>query len=184
MQGACHAVLAARGFAQYEVSAFARERRRCRHNLNYWRYGDYLGAGAGAHGKLTRLATDAERAGGSARLVIERSVHLREPRRYFASAATGPEWRRVPAADLPFEFAMNQLRLNEPFDVSAFCQRTGLHSEQIELRLVDLEARGLMARPDPLVGGVWQVTARGRQLLNEVVQCFLPATNSEAGTGI
>src|SRR5690242_21157386 len=70
MQGACHAVLAGRGYAQYEVSAFAQSGRQCRHNLNYWRFGDYLGLGAGAHGKLTHLASSAEREAGQAPLVI------------------------------------------------------------------------------------------------------------------
>ncbi|HXC60573.1 MAG TPA: radical SAM family heme chaperone HemW [Steroidobacteraceae bacterium] len=173
MQAACHALLAARDFAQYEVSAFALPGRQCRHNLNYWRFGDYLGLGAGAHGKLTRLAGEAERAAGSPALVIERSVHLREPRRYFASAANGPEWRRVPAADLPFEFAMNQLRVNEAFDEATFSERTGLRPGHIAAPLADLQTRGLLERGDPLVGGVWHVTGRGRQLLNEVVQRFL-----------
>jgi len=176
MQAACHAVLAARGFAQYEVSAFARSGRQCRHNLNYWRFGDYLGIGAGAHGKLTRHA------GG--RLTIERSTHLREPRRYFASAAGGPEWRTIPAADLPFEFAMNQLRLNEPFDVATFSARTGLPAQRIAAPLAALEGRGLLARSPALVGNVWQVTARGRELLNDVVQSFLPTTNFDAAAGI
>jgi len=181
MQGACHAVLAGRGFAQYEVSAFARPGGQCRHNLNYWRFGDYLGLGAGAHGKLTRPASEA---GGGVGMIIERSVHLREPRRYFASAAGGPQWRAVPAAELPFEYAMNQLRLNEAFEESAFSARTGLPGQRIERVLTGLEARGLLARQAPAVGGVWQATERGRQLLNEVVQCFLPEANSEAVTGI
>jgi oxygen-independent coproporphyrinogen-3 oxidase len=195
MQGACHAVLAARGFAQYEVSAFAREGRQCRHNLNYWRFGDYLGIGAGAHGKLTRHAGKGEsqstsEEGQSTRehqaglLLIERSTHLREPRRYFASAAGGPEWRTIPATDLPFEFAMNQLRLNEGFDPTTFSARTGLPVRQLAVPLAMLEKRGLLARSAGAVGEVWQVTGRGRELLNDVVQCFLPTTNFDVGTGI
>ena len=195
MQGACHAVFAARGFAQYEISAFAREGHQCRHNLNYWRFGDYLGIGAGAHGKLTRLAVAGEshitkerRATAdpqSGALIIERSTHLREPRRYFASAAGGPEWRTIAAADLPFEFAMNQLRLNEGFDTATFSARTGLPARQLAAPLAMLERRGLLARSSAaVVGDVWQVTRRGRELLNDVVQCFLPATNFDVGTGI
>jgi len=184
MQGACHAVLAGSGFVHYEVSAFARAGSQCRHNLNYWRYGDYLGLGAGAHGKLTRLASQVERASGSAGMVIERSVHLREPRRYFASAAAGPEWREVPTADMPFEYAMNQLRLHEAFEESAFSARTGLPAARIAGALKRLEARGLLAREPAGVGGVWQATERGRQLLNEVVQGFLPGAISAAGAGI
>jgi oxygen-independent coproporphyrinogen-3 oxidase len=184
MQAACHAVLAQRGYEQYEVSAFARTGRQCRHNLNYWRFGDYLGVGAGAHGKLTRFGTTEEGGASDQALVIERSSHLREPRRYFGAAAGGPEWRRVAAADLPFEFAMNQLRLNEGFDAAAFSRCTGLRPERIAVTLAQLEKRGLLARDGAAVGLVWQLTGRGRQLLNDVVQCFLPATNSSAGTRI
>lgn len=158
MQAACHAVLAARGFAQYEVSAFASSGRQCRHNLNYWRFGDYLGIGAGAHGKLTQGP------------VIERSTHLREPRRYLASAAQGPAWKAVPDADLPYEFAMNALRLNEGFEEELFAARTGLPFARLQSPLRKLEAQGLMEQQPPR----WRATPRGRQLLNDLVQRFLP----------
>ena len=111
MQTECHAVLAGHGFVQYETSAFARAGRQCVHNLNYWNFGDYLGLGAGAHGKLTAVL------GGEP--IIERSTHLREPRRYLAGAANGPEWRVVPQVDLPFEFMMNALRLTAGFSRAA-----------------------------------------------------------------
>jgi oxygen-independent coproporphyrinogen-3 oxidase len=184
MQEACHAMLAECGYAQYEVSAFARSAHQCRHNLNYWRFGDYLGLGAGAHGKLTRLASEEERISSGTALIVERSSRLREPRRYFGAAAAGPEWRRIEASDLPFEFAMNQLRLNEGFDATTFSLRTGLSPERIAVPLAFLEDRGLLVRNGAGVGHVWQVTGRGRQLLNDVIQCFLPATNSSAGTRI
>jgi oxygen-independent coproporphyrinogen-3 oxidase len=174
MQGACHAVLAARGFQQYEVSAFARTGRQCRHNLNYWRYGDYLGIGAGAHGKLTHV--DDTRA-----LHIERSTHLREPRRYLASIATGPTWKPVTDADRPFEFAMNALRLNEGFEQNLFSTRTGLPSASIEPQLRTLEAQGLMDFDPP--SAHWRPSPRGRQLLNDLIQRFLPGRNSEAVAG-
>jgi oxygen-independent coproporphyrinogen-3 oxidase len=164
-------VLAARGYAQYEVSAFARAGRQCRHNLNYWRFGDYLGIGAGAHGKLT-LASDA------GAWLIERSTHLREPRRYLASAAQGPAWKPVPDQDLPFEFAMNALRLNEGFEPELFTSRTGLPFSRIEATLRRLESQGLME-----ANGHWRASPRGRQLLNELVQRFLPGRNSEATAG-
>ena len=97
----CHAVLAEQGFEQYEVSAFARRGRQCRHNLNYWGFGDYLGVGAGAHGKLSYPETG----------LIVRTTHQREPRRYQADPLASLARRTVPAAELPFEFAMNALRL-------------------------------------------------------------------------
>ena len=101
----CAQQLAAAGYAQYEVSAYARAGRQCRHNLNYWTFGDYLGVGAGAHGKLTCAA----------RGVIERTTQPREPRRYLAAADAERTHRRVPAQQLPFEFMLNALRLCEGF---------------------------------------------------------------------
>ena len=100
MMEQCQARLASAGFAHYEVSAYARAGACCQHNLNYWRFGDYLGIGAGAHGKYTDLA--AQR--------IVRTVREREPRRYLAQGAAAPlPALPVPAADLPFEFMMLSL---------------------------------------------------------------------------
>ncbi|MEO6080791.1 MAG: radical SAM family heme chaperone HemW [Steroidobacteraceae bacterium] len=173
MQGECQALLAAHGFNQYEVSAYARSGRQCVHNLNYWNNGDYLGVGAGAHGKLS--LRDETGAG----LRIQRSVHLREPRRYFASAAAGPQWRDVPPADLPFEFMMNALRLNTGFALSTFMTLTGLPEETVLPALEKLAREGLMQAQN----GHWRATERGRTYLNEVIQRFLPARNSQAPTG-
>lgn len=161
MQLACQALLASRGFAQYEVSAYAREGRQSRHNLNYWQFGDYLGLGAGAHGKLTGTA-------------VMRSAHLREPRRYLASAASGPDWRPVPARDLPFEYLMNALRLTAGFRLEDFTAATGLAPQAIASRLHDLAAEGLLET----AAGHWRTTPRGFQFLNEVLQRFLPGGNS------
>jgi putative oxygen-independent coproporphyrinogen III oxidase len=169
MQNECQALLEAHEFAQYEVSAYARTQRQCRHNLNYWRYGDYLGVGAGAHGKLTRLASE---------LVIERSTHLREPRRYLGSAAQGPQWRTVPDADLPFEFMMNALRLREGFSAGLFEARTGLSPSSIQGALESLRGERLLEEQ----AGAWRCSARGFAYLNEVVGRFLPEGNSQTGT--
>lgn len=166
MQQDCQALLAAEGFEQYEVSAYARPGRRCRHNLNYWRFGDYLGVGAGAHGKLTQG-------------VVRRSVHLREPRRYLASAAAGPEWRVVPAEDLPFEFMMNALRLNEGFTAAAYEAGTGQPLASIRTVLDRLTDQGLLASRD---GAQWQTTPRGMQFLNELLQDFLPESATSSGS--
>jgi oxygen-independent coproporphyrinogen-3 oxidase len=188
MQGACHAVLEASGFTQYEVSAFARAGHQCRHNLNYWSFGDYLGAGAGAHGKVSRAATPEERDADAGALVIERSVHLREPRRYFASSGAGPEWRRIASADLPFEFAMNALRLNEGFAEPQFSTSTGLPWSHMDAEVRTLADQGLLEAPLPPQSASasppsrhWRASRRGRELLNDVVQRFLPGRNSEAG---
>ncbi|MEO6186246.1 MAG: radical SAM family heme chaperone HemW [Steroidobacteraceae bacterium] len=171
MQAECQGLLAASGFAHYEVSAYARPGRKCVHNLNYWGNGDYLGVGAGAHGKLTS-GTES-----GAGLRVVRSTHLREPRRYFASCAGGPQWRNVPAADLPFEFMMNALRLGEGFSLALFSARTGLSEAVIQPALQQLARDGLMQADK----GRWQATARGQTYLNEVIQRFLPEPNSQAG---
>ena len=173
MQAECQALLAAHGFAQYEVSAYARPGRQCIHNLNYWNNGDYLGVGAGSHGKVT-LAAEA-----GTGLRIQRSTHMREPRRYLASAAQGPQWRDVPCEDLPFEFMMNALRLNEGFALDDFTRLTGLASAAVLPALEQLAAEGLMEAGS----GRWRASERGRTFLNEVIQRFLPAPNSQAGAG-
>jgi putative oxygen-independent coproporphyrinogen III oxidase len=174
MQLECQTLLAAHGFDQYEVSAYASApHRRCRHNLNYWSYGDYLGVGAGAHGKLTRRIPAPSGTG------IERSTHLREPRRYLASAAQGPQWRPVPQTDLPFEFAMNALRLREGFPPALFSERAGLPASAIEPRLEALAGEGLMEWQN----GRWQASSRGFRFLNEVVARFLPDPNSQTRAG-
>ena len=167
MQVDCHALLAARGFAQYEVSAFARAGRQCRHNLNYWRFGDYLGAGAGAHGKLTREPEEGAGFG-----IVERSTHLREPRRYLATAAQGPQWRTVPRADLPFEYMMNALRLNEGFEPGEFTARTGIGADEVAPTVDALVARGLLEH----AGQAVRATDFGRRFLNDLVAAFLPGT--------
>jgi putative oxygen-independent coproporphyrinogen III oxidase len=165
MQLECQSYLAGAGYAQYEVSAYARAGRQCRHNLNYWRFGDYLGIGAGAHGKLTGAAH------------ISRSTHLREPRRYLASAAQGPEWRAVMPADLPFEYLMNTLRLTEGFALAGFTRQTGLPASVLQSQLEGLAAEGLLEQDEAR----WHPTTRGFQYLNEVLQRFLPVENSRAG---
>ncbi|HYM29253.1 MAG TPA: radical SAM family heme chaperone HemW [Steroidobacteraceae bacterium] len=158
MLGACAAGLEAAGFAQYEVSAWARPGAQCRHNLNYWTFGDYLGAGAGAHGKLTQTAAGD----------IVRTTHLREPRRYLAAQA--PESRPVPERERPFEFMLNALRLTAGFEARLFTERTGLAWESIRAPLAAAEARGLLAatpsgcRPSSL----------GLRFLNDLLLEFLP----------
>lgn len=161
MQLACQQRLAEAGYAQYEVSAYAREDRRCRHNLNYWRFGDYLGIGAGAHGKCSRIQGDA--------LSIERSWREREPRRYLSSLPALPGRRKVPSGDLPFEFLMNTLRLLEGFEEREFEQRTGLHSEVLTASLARLRVRELIEQRE----GRWRASPLGFNFLNDVVSEFL-----------
>jgi putative oxygen-independent coproporphyrinogen III oxidase len=172
MQSECHALLAEQGFDHYEVSAFARAGRHSAHNLNYWQFGDYLGVGAGAHGKLTTMGADGK-------LHVARSTHLREPRRYQASAAQGPVWRDVAPHELPFEFMMNALRLAGGFQWEHYFQRTGLAAETVEPALSRLQQEGLVE----LGSAGWKTTPRGWDLLNDVVQRFLVSANSLIAAG-
>ena len=151
-------LLADAGYAQYEVSAYARDGARCRHNLNYWLFGDYLGVGAGAHGKLT-LALPQR---------ILRTTKPKQPREYQAHAsATGESW--ILPEDLPFEFMLNALRLNEGFNESDYRQRTGLDLDSVAVKLAAGEAKGLLERRP----GGWRPTELGRRFLNDLQASFL-----------
>jgi putative oxygen-independent coproporphyrinogen III oxidase len=164
IQQHCRDRLAQGGLQQYEVSAYARAGAQCRHNLNYWRFGDYLGIGAGAHGKATR--------GDGGELSIARTERPREPRRYRAAVLAGEPAtsRQVPKSDRPFEYLMNALRLTEGFQEREFEARTGLEFGPTGERLQHLARRGLLERSDQH----WRGTARGFDLLNEVLGELLP----------
>jgi oxygen-independent coproporphyrinogen-3 oxidase len=169
MQEATRARLVAGGYAQYEVSAWARPGRECRHNLNYWRYGDYLGIGAGAHGKLTHAGA------------IVRTVKPKQPREYLEHATRGtPVGTRdeVPPRERPFEFMLNALRLVGGFALADFESRTGLPPEAVELALQRLAARGLT---EPGTAGHWRPTELGLRFLNDLQAAFLPDA-LDAGT--
>jgi len=154
---ACGARLAEAGFAQYEVSAYAQPGRQCRHNLNYWTFGDYLGVGAGAHGKIT----------GSAAIV--RTTQSRDPRRYVAAAPAAVTRKAVPETDLPFEFMLNALRLIEGFEIETFSQRTGLAWEVVAPQVEKLRQRDLLA----VQGTRLATTMVGLQFLNDLLLSFL-----------
>ena len=158
MLATCAEELATAGLAHYEVSAYAQGGRQCRHNLNYWTFGDYLGVGAGAHGKLTEVSGNA----------IVRTTHTREPRRY--QAGTPLTLRTVTPAELPFEFMMNALRLTAGFDAALFEGRTGLRFEAVAPTLLSQQARGLLGR----VGGRWVPSLTGQRFLNDLLLEFLP----------
>jgi oxygen-independent coproporphyrinogen-3 oxidase len=163
MQERCQAMLAQAGYAQYEVSAYARPGRRCAHNVNYWRYGDYLGIGAGAHGKLTL---------GHEQTILRR-WKLKHPARYLAAAGTaeaiggddriGPERR-------PFEFMLNALRLVDGFGIDDFVACTGLAPDAIEAPLAQARMQGWLE----IEGARIRPTELGRRFTNDVVELFLP----------
>ncbi len=162
MQEHCQALLADAGYAQYEVSAYARPGRQCDHNLNYWRYGDYLGIGAGAHGKLTL---------GSEQTILRRWKH-KHPATYMAHAGTAASLggdERVPADKRPFEYMLNALRLVDGFALSEFAARTGLDPADIATRIGVACASGWLEK----TGDVVRPTELGRRFTNDVVSLFL-----------
>lgn len=156
---ACSERLADASFKQYEVSGYARPGRQCRHNLNYWTYGDYVGLGAGAHGKLTRAQMGS----------IVRTVHPRDPRRYMSGVPSSLGRKEVPRRDRPFEFMMNALRLVDGFDQSIFTARTGVPWASLPPQIDALMSRGLLVARD----GRLAPTATGLRFLNEVLLSFL-----------
>jgi putative oxygen-independent coproporphyrinogen III oxidase len=160
MLEACRELLEREGFAQYEVSAYAAAGRRCRHNLNYWTFGDYLGIGAGAHGKLS-LADEGE---------VVRTTQVREPRRYLAAAGQGTFTRApVPVTELPFEFMLNALRLVDGFEVDTFTGRTGLAWETVARTMADLVGEGLIVARGPC----YRASPLGLRFLNDILLRFV-----------
>ncbi len=160
MQIALEEMLAAAGYEHYETSAFARPGRQARHNLNYWRFGDYLGIGAGAHGKL------------SFRDRVLRQVRHRHPRDYMDRTLAGDAVQTaqdVTVAELPFEFMMNALRLTGGFPTTLFTERTSLPLSAVLPRLADAERRGFIERDAMQV----RPTETGQRFLNELLQIFL-----------
>jgi oxygen-independent coproporphyrinogen-3 oxidase len=155
------ALLAASGFHQYEISAYARDGRACRHNRNYWEFGDYLGVGAGAHGKLT--GPDGE---------VVRSTKRRAPAAYLRAAAQGATSTRaaVPRDDLPLEFMLNALRLNCGVSADFFEARTGLPLGKIAVPLARARGRGLMQDDARWLAP----TQLGQCFLNDLLALFDP----------
>jgi oxygen-independent coproporphyrinogen-3 oxidase len=149
------------GLQRYEVSAYARPGHLCRHNLNYWQFGDYLGIGAGAHGKLSFAHR------------IVRQVRVREPRLYMERALAGDaiaQEHEVSRTDLPFEFMLNALRLRQGFALQDYTGRTGLPLSTIARELAQAQQRGWIERD---LQRVWP-TARGFDFLSDLQALFLP----------
>jgi oxygen-independent coproporphyrinogen-3 oxidase len=162
MQEACEAALAAAGYGQYEISAYARPGRRCTHNLNYWQFGDYLGIGAGAHGKVSDVATGK----------VQRRWKARLPRTYL-EASGGPGriggGGAVDPAELPFEYMLNALRLIDGVPMGDFAARTGLAPARIDAAVADARRRGWLVDDASRL----QATAQGQRFLNDVIGLFL-----------
>ncbi|OIQ77430.1 oxygen-independent coproporphyrinogen-III oxidase-like protein [mine drainage metagenome] len=161
MQQAVADLAQSAGLQRYEVSAYARPGHGCRHNRNYWEFGDYLGIGAGAHSKLSFAHR------------VVRQVRQHQPERYIDAARRGEavvEEREVARAELPFEFMLNALRLRDGFDPALYAARTGLPDSTlqrglrrgVELGLLEADAQRIRATP------------RGWELLNAAIELFLP----------
>jgi len=160
MQEVIEEELAGAGYEHYETSAFAKKNRRCRHNLNYWQFGDYLGIGAGAHGKLSFHDR------------VLRQVRHRQPKAYMERALAGnalEQEQTVAVAELPFEFMMNALRLTEGFPTALFPARTSLPLTTALPALEEALRRGLIERDALHI----RPTALGQRFLNELLQLFL-----------
>ena len=173
MQEHCQMRLADAGYAQYEISAYARPGRQCAHNLNYWRFGDYLGIGAGAHGKLSLPASDAGRSPEERCDRVLRRWKHKHPATYLAQAGTaaaiGADTVIAPG-QLPFEFMLNALRLREGFVLDHFEARTGLSRDAIAQPLGRAIAEGWLSSDDARV----MPTESGLRFANDVISLFLP----------
>ncbi|MFM5069634.1 radical SAM family heme chaperone HemW [Aeromonas veronii] len=155
-----HAMLTASGYRQYEISAYAKEGYQCHHNLNYWRFGDYLGIGCGAHGKVTDLADKQ----------ILRTAKVKHPKGYLDKSRSylDEQWQ-VTADDLPLEYFMNRFRLFEPAPKAEFEAYTGLPLERVETVLSIAQSKELIED----LGDSWQLTSLGHRYLNVLLELFM-----------
>jgi len=144
-----------REFEHYEISAFARPEKQAQHNLNYWRFGDYIGIGAGAHGKLTIDGT------------VYRTQKKRVPKQYMADSTA--ELKQVSADSLAFEFMLNHTRLKEAIPKNRFTERTGLALPVITATITKAINQGLLKEQDDR----WLITEQGHRYLNNLQTLFL-----------
>ena len=162
IQEACEARLGDAGYRQYEISAYAQADRRCAHNLNYWRFGDYLGIGAGAHGKLSDAGSGQ----------VHRRWKTRHPRAYLGAQKHADRIggdNLVSATELPFEYMLNALRLVDGVPAGDFVDRTGLPHERVEPTLLEARRRGWLTNDPRLL----KTTPLGQRFLNDVIALFL-----------
>lgn len=165
MQEACQSVLSAHGFEHYEVSAYAKPGKQSAHNRNYWQFGDYIGIGAGAHGKLTDPVKSQ----------VMRTERCKQPREYLAVRIAQQRMlpnKLIATAELPFEFMLNALRLTEGFSRKLFESTTGRPWTSVVVTIAEAESKGLLAQHDK---DHWRPTDLGRRFLNDLQEMFLPA---------
>ncbi len=156
------ALLAEQGYQQYEISAYAREGRRCQHNLNYWQFGDYLALGAGAHGKISRSDNGQ----------VQRYWQLRQPAAYMQASATEKisAHELIEDSQLAFEFMLNALRLREGFSLQDFEAHTGLSFSRVANTCEKAVEKGLLEKWESAAG--YQATQQGYLFLNDLVNLF------------
>lgn len=172
MQQQGNGLLQAAGFARYEVSAWSHPDRQCRHNRNYWEFGDYLGIGAGAHNKLTDAATQ----------TVTRRSKIRHPRKFLEQAGTEQRIdtaRILSADDVIFEYAMNALRLDDGFTAAKFSAATGLPYRRMEPAVTAAIEQGLLVTDEDCI----HTTPRGQRYLDELLQTLVPEAPDNARTG-
>ena len=154
------ALLQQHGYQQYEISAYAKTGQQCQHNLNYWRYGDYLGIGCGAHGKITLPSRNS----------ILRTVKIKHPKGYMdISRGYMDSRQQVEPEDRPFEFFMNRFRLLEPCPISDFTAFTGLPLSSISAAIDEAERKQLIT----VTASHWQITDKGARYLNDLLTLFI-----------
>ena len=165
-QLACQQLLAEHGYQQYEISAYAQPGKQCRHNLNYWSFGDYLGVGAGAHGKITQsLPAD-----------IVRTVKPRQPEQYLRHTKDDRLAQAIKQSDLPLEFVMNHLRLKKGFDLDTYTQRTGLCLQSLQPALADCLQQGLLLEHQQH----YECSEKGWYFLDSILENFLSTDITDA----
>jgi len=155
--------LAKAGYQQYEVSAYAKDNQRCQHNVNYWQFGDYLGIGAGAHGKLSDASTQA----------ITRRSKQKQPQAYMDNAGKPSvilSEEKISRQDIGFEFMLNALRLTDGFPTALFYQHAGIPISHIDSALNLAEQEGFLTRTVHRI----QTTEKGQRYLNSLIELFLP----------
>ena len=155
------------GFEQYEVSAYAQKGKQCKHNRNYWEFGDYVAIGAGAHGKITQLHHSSKN-----NFQIERYFKYKQPQRYMEACEQGQARQKsnqLSSQDLSFEFMLNALRLKQGIDIQVFKQRTGLPVQMLDIPIQQAIEKGLLVDSKNYV----QTTSLGWRFLNDVTPLFL-----------
>lgn len=159
MQQRCQQQLAEQGYQQYEVSAYSQANKQCQHNLNYWQFGDYLGIGAGAHGKISHAQT------------VTRSVKSKSPELYLKNPRDNGANHLVEVAELPLEFVMNNLRLKQGFSRENYQARTGLAITSLQPALSQCLQQGLLIQQ----GNIYRCSEQGWHFLDSVLEKFIPA---------